>query len=132
MSKAHENRLDQSTALVGDVRSIWAILEITVLAASSSTEARPIKAVSGTYGRNSGAPGANATRDFAHQCEGKETCWYILDKARIDNPAAGCRREFHDEWRCTDTEFPTGAFSPEEGAGRTLVLSCVEETGAGR
>jgi hypothetical protein len=132
MTKAPENRRDKSTVLVGDIRCVLAILGIIVLAASSSAEARAIKVVSGTYGRNCGAPVGNATRDFARQCDGQETCRYILDKARMGDPAVGCRKDFQAEWLCTDTEFHTAVLSPEAGAGSTLVLSCVEETGAGR
>jgi len=48
------------------------------------------------------------------------------------NVAYGCPKDFLAEWRCGETEFHTAMLSPEAGAGSTLVLSCVRQTGAGK
>lgn len=138
MNKEPAQQRQKSTVIAGDIRRVWTILGIIVLAASSSSSssssagARAIKVVQATYGRNCGAPAGNATVDFARQCEGRETCWYVLDKVFTGDPAVGCRKDFHAEWLCTDTEFHTATLSPAAGAGSTLVLSCVEQNGAGR
>jgi hypothetical protein len=132
MNKAPQHqRRDKSTSRFGHIRCVWAMLAIIVLAASSSAEARAIKVVSGTYGGSCGAPHGNATRDFACQCDGRETCPYVVGRALTDHPGVGCPRDFQAEWLCTDSEFHTATLSPE-AAGSTLVVSCVKETGAGK
>ncbi|CAE6775433.1 hypothetical protein R69927_04143 [Paraburkholderia domus] len=79
--------------------------------------------------------GGNATHDLARQCDGLQTCPYILHKALTGSSSKGCRKDpkdFRVEWRCTDTEFHTATLSAEARPGSTLVLSCVEDTGPGR
>ncbi|MFM0756003.1 MULTISPECIES: hypothetical protein [Paraburkholderia] len=74
-------------------------------------------------------------RDLARQCDGLQTCPYILHKARTGAPSKGCHgdhMDFRVEWLCTDTEFHTATLSAEAGPGSRLVLSCVEATGPGR
>jgi hypothetical protein len=114
------------------VHLIWIIFAIAALMASSSAQAIAIKVVSGTYGQNCGAQRSNATPDLAARCNGKDTCEYRVDRRRILDPTAGCRKDFLAEWRCGKTEFHTAMLSPEAGAGSTLVLSCVRQTGAGK
>jgi hypothetical protein len=111
---------------------IWIIFGIAALLASSSAQAIAIKVVSGTYGQNCGAQRGNATPDLATRCDGRDTCEYRIDRRRILDPAAGCPKDFLAEWRCGKTEFHTAMLSPEAGAGSTLVLSCVRQTGAGK
>ena len=111
---------------------IWIIFGIAALLASSSAQAIAIKVVSGTYGQNCGAQRGNATPDLATRCDGRDTCEYCIDRRRILDPAAGCPKDFLAEWRCGKTEFHTAMLSPEAGAGSTLVLSCVRQTGAGK
>ena len=111
---------------------IWIIFVITALIASSSAQGIAIEVVSGTYGQNCGAQRGNATPDLATRCDGRDTCEYRIDRRRILDPAEGCPKDFLAEWRCGKTEFHTAMLSPEAGAGSTLVLSCVRQTGAGK
>jgi hypothetical protein len=114
------------------IHLIWIIFAIAALLASSSAHALAIKVVSGTYGQNCGAQRGNATPDLATQCDGRDTCEYRVDRRSVLDPAAGCPKDFLAEWRCGKTEFHTAMLSPEAGAGSTLVLSCVRQTGAGK
>jgi len=132
MSKALGQRRYQSTVLAGGLRRVWPILVILATVASSSAQARDIKVVSGTYGMNCGASRGNATQDLARQCDGLETCRYVLHKALTGAPSVACHKDFRADWLCTDTEFHTAILGPEAGSGSTLVLGCVEEAGAGR
>ncbi|RDJ98246.1 hypothetical protein [Paraburkholderia lacunae] len=80
-------------------------------------------------------PRADVTHNVARQCDGLQTCPYILPKALTGAPSQGCRKGFKDfriEWLCTDTEFHSATLSAEAGLGSRLVLSCVEETGSGK
>ncbi|KLU24909.1 hypothetical protein EOS_17570 [Caballeronia mineralivorans PML1(12)] len=132
MNQVTLSRRGTLTALVGDIRCTRVILSVIVLAISSGVHARAIQVVSGTYGQNCGAPWGNATLDLATQCDGRGTCSYVLNRTLTVDPAKNCPKDFLAEWRCSDTEFHTAALSPEAGAGSTLVLSCIEGTGAGR
>lgn len=99
---------------------------------------RAIRVVSATYGTNCETPRADVIHNVARQCDGLQTCTYILRKALTDTPTQSCdkqTRDFKDfrvEWRCTDTEFHSATLGAEAGPGSRLVLSCVEETGPGR
>jgi hypothetical protein len=99
--------------------------------AAQSTDARPITIVSGTYGQNCGTAHGNATLELSHQCDGRRTCSYVLPPA-TRNAKTGCRRDFHAEWRCSDTEFHTASLSAGARSGDVLVLSCEKENGAGK
>lgn len=114
------------------VHVIWIIFGVVALLASSGAQAIAIKVVSGTYGQNCGAQRGNATSELAIRCDGKDTCEYRVDRRRVPDPDAGCPKDFLAEWRCGKTEFHTAMLSPEAGAGSTLVLSCVRQTGAGK
>jgi hypothetical protein len=98
---------------------------------AQSTDARPISIVSGTYGQNCGTAQGNATLELSRQCDGRRTCSYVLPPAtRTATPA--CHRDFHAEWRCSDTEFHTANLSAGARSGDVLVLSCEKENGAGK
>jgi hypothetical protein len=114
---------------------IWITFGVAALVASSSAQAIAIEVMFGTYGQNCGAQRGNATADLATRCDGRDgrdTCEYRIDRRRILDPAAGCPKDLLAEWRCGKTEFHTAMLSPEAGAGSTLVLSCVRQTGAGK
>jgi hypothetical protein len=135
MARAVAHRRYKSPLFVGACRCVWAIAGILAVAASSSADARAIRIISGTYGTNCGKPRSDATRDLARQCDGLQTCPYILRKAQTGAPSKGCHGDhvdFRVEWRCTDTEFHTATLSAEATPGSRLVLSCVEEPGPGR
>jgi hypothetical protein len=110
---------------------VIAIAGLVVMAVIPDADARSIKVISGTYGANCGAPAGNATRDLVRQCDGRDTCQYVLDRKRVSVAALACRKDLRADWRCTDSEFHTAMLSPEAGAGDTLVLSCIEQTGPG-
>ncbi|WP_115778035.1 hypothetical protein [Paraburkholderia caffeinilytica] len=104
----------------------------------TQTETRAIRITSGTYGANCETPRADATHDVARQCDGLQTCTYILHRPLTSAPSKGCSNDvkgsgdFRVDWLCTDTEFHTATLGAEAGPGSRLVLSCIEETGPGR
>jgi hypothetical protein len=120
------------TFLADTFRCVWPILTMLTAITSWSAEAREIKIASGTYGKNCGASPGNATAELARQCDGLQTCRYVLREAPADPPSVRCRTDFRAEWFCTDSEFHTAALSANAAPGSTLVLSCVEEAGAGK
>ncbi|SEB23345.1 hypothetical protein SAMN05192564_111102 [Paraburkholderia sartisoli] len=122
----------KSTALPAIPRCAWVILGALCVLASPGAQARAIKIVSGTYGTNCGAPRGNATHDLARQCDGLQTCRYVLREAITGVRSMSCHKDFRAEWRCTDTEFHSAALGPEAGPDSTLVLGCIEETGPGK
>lgn len=125
-------RRSRSTGLVSASRCVWPVVAMLAALAISSAEAREIKVVSGTFGENCGASRGNATADLARQCDGLQTCRYVLHEAPTHAPSVRCRTDFRAEWFCTDTEFHTATLGAKAEPGSTLVLSCVEEAGAGK
>jgi hypothetical protein len=114
------------------VHRIRLIICIAALATGSAAQAATIQIVSGTYGQNCGAQRGNATRDLETQCDGRATCEYRIDGRTMRDPAVGCQKDFLAEWRCDETDIHIAMLSPEAGNGSTLVLSCVNPTGAGK
>lgn len=121
------------TVFTGKRCCVRLILTIVILATGTSADARTIRVVSGSYGQNCGAPSGNATHDLFSRCDGRERCEYVLNSgfAAVD-PSPGCQKDFLAEWRCNDTEFHRAVLSPGAGKGDELVLSCIQETGAGK
>jgi hypothetical protein len=108
------------------------VLAATImLTAFPTVQARTITIISGTYGANCGAPGGNATPDLVQQCDGRDTCEYVPNRARIGGATRSCPGAVQADWRCSSTEFHTAMLSPEADMGSTLVLSCMEQNGPG-
>lgn len=120
------------TIFAGTVRCVWPIVAMLAAMTSWSAEAREIKVVSGSYGKNCGASRGDATAELARQCNGLQTCRYVLREAPAGSPSVRCRTDFRAEWLCTDTEFHTATLSANAEPGSTLVLSCIDEAGAGK
>lgn len=122
------------TARVGgaNVCRLCALLGALIPAVSMGAPTRAISIATGTYGQNCGAPRGNATPDLAHRCDGQLSCSYVLPEAAEGKQAAACRRNFVAEWRCDGDELHMAAIGPGATPNDTLVLSCVEETGAGK
>jgi hypothetical protein len=120
------------SALVGHIRRVPLTVLLMALAAGAAGETRTITIVSATDGGNCGAPRGNATRDFARACDRRGTCPYTLARPASARPAARCRTDLFVEWRCNDTEFHNATMSPGTAPGSKLLLSCVNETGAGK
>lgn len=101
---------------------------------TSDASERLVAVISGTYGHNCGAHRGNATRDLSSKCNGRETCDYVLDPRIAADLDAGnhCSKDFVAEWQCDGQESHMAMLSPEAGEGSTLVLTCVEPTGAGK
>jgi hypothetical protein len=99
---------------------------------SSDASGRLVAVISGTYGQNCGAHHGNATRDLIGKCNGRETCEYVLDPTIAANAGNNCSKDFIAEWKCDSEESHIAMLSPEAGHGSTLVLTCVEPTGAGK
>ncbi|TDN69779.1 hypothetical protein B0G77_3197 [Paraburkholderia sp. BL10I2N1] len=120
------------SALVRHIRPVPLIVLLMALAAGAAGETRTIMIVSATEGGNCGAPRGNATRELARACDGRGTCPYVLARPASGRPAARCRTDLFVEWRCNDTEFHNATMSAGNAPGSKLLLSCVNETGAGK
>jgi hypothetical protein len=122
---------NQATAQAMRVRRVCAIAGIVMLAGVSHADTRTITVLSGTYGANCGAPGGNATGDLVRQCDGRDACRYVPDRASIGYSGRACQTDLQADWRCNGVEFHTAMLSPPANADSTLVLSCVEQNGPG-
>jgi hypothetical protein len=84
----------------------------------------PIKVISGTYGRNCGAPYGNVTRDLAEVCDGRAVCDYTIDASILGDPAGGCYKDYFAEWQCGNNPQRGTISVPAEGNGRRIELRC--------
>ncbi|HEX4507609.1 MAG TPA: acyltransferase family protein [Alphaproteobacteria bacterium] len=79
-----------------------------------------------TYGRNCGAPPGNATDDLRTACNGKDSCDYTVDAAKLGDPKGGCAKDFTVQYGCMPGTVDFVRRLPgEAGLGSLLHLSCV-------
>ncbi len=83
-----------------------------------------IRIISGTYGRNCGAPYGNATNHLADACDGTGTCEYVIDIGVLGDPARGCRKDYIAEWQCGRDPEKGVITVNGEAAGTRIVLRC--------
>ena len=81
-----------------------------------------IRVKSATYGGNCGAPRGNATRELETQCNGRESCNYMIDHRAIGDPVVGCKKTYKYEYMC-GTSPRQGSVSAE-ASGKSAKLSC--------
>jgi len=98
----------------------------------SDASAHSISIISGTYGQNCGALRGNASRDLINKCDGRETCNYTPDENTIADAGNHCSKDFLAEWRCEGGDSHLAMLSPDAGIKDTLVITCIQPTGAGR
>jgi hypothetical protein len=94
-----------------------------------------IGVVSATYGLNCkgfpvpapfpnlAAPG-NVTRAVKRACDARQRCEFLVDTAKIGDPANGCGKDFLVEYKCGETGPVKSAFLPPEAYGKKVFLSC--------
>ncbi|HEX7913551.1 MAG TPA: hypothetical protein VF534_36475 [Paraburkholderia sp.] len=122
----------KATASVARFCCALIIFGVVSLPTSSDASGRLIAIVSGTYGQNCGAQSGNATHDLASQCNGHETCNFVLDPQISASTGNHCSKNFVAEWQCDSQESHSAVLGPEAGHDSTLVLTCIESTGAGK
>lgn len=84
-----------------------------------------IHVVSGTYGRNCGAPKRNKTAHLRRACEGRRACVYTIDYRKIGDPRPGCAKNYIAEWRCgRASKTRRAVVGPEAGFRKKVTLSC--------
>lgn len=92
---------------------------------TKETKSAKIEVVSGTYGKNCGAPYGNVTSHLASKCNGHESCIYKVDYKTIGDPARGCKKDYIAEWKCGANErIRSASVSGEAGFGANIHLSC--------
>jgi peptidoglycan/LPS O-acetylase OafA/YrhL len=97
----------------------------SIAAALPTRAAAGIDILSATYGQNCGARAGNATADVHAACSGKSSCGYVVDVARLGDPANGCQKNFTATYRCPGNPASLTREAPAEaGLGTSLELSC--------
>lgn len=132
MHKLTVRRPDKATVSVAGFCRALIIFGIFSVPTSSEASNRLVDVISGTYGQNCGAHGGNATRELASKCNGHKTCDFVLDPQMAAGAGDHCPKNFVAKWQCDSQESHIAMLSPEAGRGSTLVLTCVEPTGAGK
>jgi hypothetical protein len=98
-----------------------------------------ISVVTASYGLNcrdfpvpppfpkSTTPG-NVTAPLKQACDGTPQCDYVIDAAKIGDPANSCGKDFRIEYLCTGsaaaTVQPRTEFVPAEANGKSVTLTC--------
>jgi hypothetical protein len=73
---------------------------------------------------NLAKPG-NSTTAVAQACDtAKETCVFVVDTAKLGDPASGCGKDFSVSWRCGNDQKTHQFYLGPEAAGRSAVLMC--------
>jgi len=84
-----------------------------------------VQIVSATYGENCGAAKGNATLKVQAECQGRTECDYVVNAARLGDPAPGCGKTFAVNFRCAPRRDVSNISLPAEaGLGSLARLSC--------
>jgi peptidoglycan/LPS O-acetylase OafA/YrhL len=84
-----------------------------------------IRVVSATYGGSCGAPPGNVTRALMAACNSHESCDYVVDVAKLGDPAGGCAKDFVLNYACMPGDQRRDAEIPAEaGLGSHVDLAC--------
>ena len=94
-------------------------------ATDTGSAAGPLKVITASYGSNVNSSKAanNATADIAKNCDGKQSCDYIVDRHRIGDTFYGSKKDYNARYTCGSSE-KTGYAAPDAGLGSHVVLSC--------
>ncbi len=80
---------------------------------------------SATYGGSCGAAKGNVTLKVQAECQGRAQCIYVVNAARIGDPAAGCAKSFAVSFTCAPYHDVHTVFIPgEAGLGSVARLVC--------
>jgi hypothetical protein len=67
----------------------------------------------------------NATAELARTCDGTiGSCIFVIDDAKLGDPATGCGKDFIASWRCGGDPKVHQFFLPAEASGRSALLLC--------
>jgi hypothetical protein len=67
----------------------------------------------------------NATAALAQACDtAKASCIFVVDAAKLTDPATNCGKDFIASWRCGSGPQVHQVFLPAEANGRSALLSC--------
>ncbi|MBI3073186.1 MAG: hypothetical protein HYY84_13820 [Deltaproteobacteria bacterium] len=98
--------------------------KIEVLTASYGANC-PARGSRSASGRRTMVPQGNQTRNLAAECNGKTSCAYVVDIARIGDPSVGCAKDYLAKYRCASYGDVKSVLIPAEaGYRKTLALSC--------
>jgi hypothetical protein len=87
--------------------------------------ALPITVVTGTYGRNCGAPPGNVTSALKRTCNGRSTCNVAIDVEPAAGATPGCDKDYAAEWKCgPGTAVYTATVPAGAGRGASVTLAC--------
>ena len=118
-------------ALVASIAALPALAALLCLAAQgymikgSDQVVAGVSLISATYGGNCGARRGNATQALLTACNGKASCDYTVDVAKLGDPAGGCPKDFAAEYACMPGGGPHKAVVPgEAGLGSHVLLDC--------
>jgi hypothetical protein len=101
------------------------MIAVAPASAAAVAPTAPIKVVSGTYGRNCNAKAGNATAQLAKACDGQNNCDFVIDMAKLEDPAPNCSKDFAAEWKCGDgNAVYSAALSSLVGKSDKLRLNC--------
>ena len=114
-----------SAALMPAIAALLCVVAQTYHFAEQNAVVAGIRVVSATYGTNCGATHGNATRALMYTCNSSKRCNYVVDVAKLGDPAGGCAKDFQVEYACMPGDVPQQVTIPgEAGLGSHAVLSC--------
>jgi hypothetical protein len=80
---------------------------------------------SATYGGNCGAATNNQLNTLWANCDGRQSCLYMVDYQRIGDPVPGCSKDYSVTYRCSTTSAQKSVYLyAEAGNGSIASLSC--------
>lgn len=98
---------------------------LLVFGSMAACKPAQIRVVSASYGAECGRATGNQTTHLAAECDGKQTCRYIVNN-RFGDPFFGCPKDFSAEWRCGGSlsRIRTVHHASVAGEGYDVTLSC--------
>lgn len=81
-----------------------------------------IRVRSAIYGANCNGRGGNVSNEVSRSCDGKANCAYMIDVARLGDPAYGCEKDFRVQYDCDGRQKE--AYVAPEANGKTVQLRC--------
>jgi hypothetical protein len=88
-------------------------------------ETSEIRLVEATYGLNCGAKAGNMTASVVQVCGSTTgTCSFLIDAAKIGDPAPGCAKDFIAKWTCGTGRKKRERRLRPEASGQILSMQC--------
>jgi hypothetical protein len=89
------------------------------------TRADQIRILDATYGLGCNISNGNATKALAEVCGGSsKTCQYVVDSAKLGDPAPGCAKDFVVKWQCQADKEIHEFQIPGEADGKVVDIHC--------